>query len=213
MSWRHLLTLTGALQAATALAQGVALSGVMGTRALLVIDGQPQMVAVGQQTRGVKLIEIRGDEARIERHGASVILRVGAAPVSVGGGAARSGGGEIVMTAGPGGHFLSDGAINGRAVRFMVDTGASVVSMSLADADRLGVDWRRGQPGMASTANGNMPIYLVNLASVRVGEVEVYNVNAAVSQAPMPHVLLGNSFLGRFQMRRENDVMRLELRR
>jgi aspartyl protease family protein len=47
---------------------------------------------------------------------------------------------------------------------------------------------------------------------VRVGEVELAHVGAVVLPAAMPHVLLGNSFLARFQMRRENDVMRLELR-
>ena len=50
------------------------------------------------------------------------------------------------------------------------------------------------------------------LTSVRVGDVQVYNVEALVIPAPMPYVLLGNSFLTRFQMKRENDVMRLEKR-
>ena len=53
----------------------------------------------------------------------------------------------------------------------------------------------------------------VSLGSVRVGDVTVYNVDATVVPAPMEHVLLGNSFLGRFQMRRDNDVLRLERRR
>jgi aspartyl protease family protein len=48
---------------------------------------------------------------------------------------------------------------------------------------------------------------------VRVGEVEVSNVDAIVMPAQMPYVLLGNSFLSRFQMRRDNDVLRLERRR
>ena len=47
---------------------------------------------------------------------------------------------------------------------------------------------------------------------VRVGDVEVYDVDAAVLGASMPYVLLGNSFLTRFQMKRENDVLRLEKR-
>ena len=50
------------------------------------------------------------------------------------------------------------------------------------------------------------------LTSVRIGDVQVYNVDAVVSPAPMPYVLLGNSFLDRFQMQRENDVMTLDLR-
>ena len=57
-----------------------------------------------------------------------------------------------------------------------------------------------------------MPVYAAKLASVRIGDVQVYNVEPSVSPAPMPYILLGNSFLTRFQMKRENDVMTLDLR-
>ena len=116
------------------------------------------------------------------------------------------------MTAGPGGHFLVDGRINGGAVRFMVDTGATMIAMGQADATRLGIDWSRGERGLVGTANGTVVAYRVNLRSVRVGDVEVNNVDAVVSPSSMPFVLLGNSFLSRFSMRRDSDVMRLELR-
>ena len=66
---------------------------------------------------------------------------------------------------------------------------------------------------MTQTANGAVPVHRLNLNAVRVGEVEVANVDAVVIPAQMPYILLGNSFLGRFQMRRDNDVMRLERRR
>ena len=198
---------------AAALAQSVALSGTMGSKALLVIDGAPQMLAVGDTAKGVKLLELRGDEARIERGGKASSLRVGGAPVSMGAAARAAGGSEIVMTAGSGGHFITDGSINGRAVRFMVDTGATVIAMGQADAERLGINWRAGERGVATTANGSIPTWRVNLASVRVGDVEVNNVDASVSAASMPFMLLGNSFLARFSMRRDSDVMRLELRR
>ena len=59
-------------------------------------------------------------------------------------------------------------------------------------------------------ANGTAPAYKVSLSSVRIGDVQVYNVEAVVSPAPMPFMLLGNSFLDRFQMRRENDRLTLE---
>ena len=181
-------------------AQGVALSGTMGQRALLVIDGQPQVLAVGQSARGVKLLALNGDEARIERAGVAATLRVGAAPVSVGGRSSSSGGGsEVVMTAGPGGHFIASGAINGRAVRFMVDTGATSIAMSQAEAERIGLDWRKGERGLAQTANGTTVVYGVTLTSVRLGDVEVANVSAAVMPAQMPYILLGNSFSRAFR--------------
>lgn len=195
------------------LAQGVALAGLMGGKALLVIDGQTQMLAVGESARGVKLLQVGADDARVERNGSVSSLRVGGAPVTVGAGAKASSGGQIVLSAGPGGHFISAGSINGRSVNFMVDTGATLVAIGAADAQRLGIDLSNAKPAMMGTANGNIVAQLVTLTSVRLGEVEVFNVNAVVTPMAMPYVLLGNSFLTRFQMRRDNDVMRLEVRR
>jgi aspartyl protease family protein len=193
-------------------AQTVTLNGSMGERAaLLVIDGQLRTVPVGSTVQGVKLVSVAGHEAQVEYGGRRVALAVGT-PVSVGGAGAARGGSEIVLTAGPGGHFLAGGSINGKAVQFMVDTGATMVSMSQSDADRLGLDYRNGQRGVAGTANGQVVAYRIVLSSVRVGDVEVANVPAIVMPASMEYVLLGNSFLNRFSMRRDSDVMRLERR-
>jgi aspartyl protease family protein len=84
--------------------------------------------------------------------------------------------------------------------------------MGKDDADRLGVDLSNARRGSTQTANGPVPVWLVTLNTVRIGEVELSNVGAAVLPQPMPMVLLGNSFLSRMNMKRENDVMRLELR-
>lgn len=94
----------------------------------------------------------------------------------------------------------------------VVDTGATSVAMSVAEAQRLGVEYRSGQPIQMSTANGVIQGWIVSLSSVRVGDVVVHGVEAAVSAGAMPYVLLGNSFLTRFQMTRNNDQMVLERR-
>jgi aspartyl protease family protein len=195
-----------------ALAQSVALQGMMGNRALLIIDGNPPRgVAPGDAHMGVKVLTTTGDEAVVEIDGKRHTLRVGDAPASVGGSGPR-GGNRIVLTAGSGGHFFSQGSINGRAVQFMVDTGATAVSMGLPDAKRMGVPYEAGRKIQMGTANGVVPAWLVRLDSVRVGDVEVFGVDGIVSQQPMPYVLLGNSFLARFQMKRDNDQMVLERR-
>jgi aspartyl protease family protein len=199
--------------AGTALAQGVQFSGAMGMKALLVIDGQTKMLAPGESHAGVKLLALSDSEARIERGGQVSTLRLGAAPVALGGTARQDGGGrEIVLPVGPGGHFLAQGTVNGRAMQFMVDTGATSIALSQADAERIGIDWRNGRRGMSSTANGPVVVHQVTLGTVRIGEVTVSNVEAVVVPAAMPFALLGNSFLGRFQMRRDNDTMRLQLK-
>jgi aspartyl protease family protein len=193
-------------------AQGVSLAGQMGSKALLVIDGQPQTLEVGETARGVKLLQMSADTARVERGGAQSTLRLGAAPSRIGGQRAAASAREVVIPASLGGHFITSGAINGRPVQFMVDTGATLVALGQAEAERLGLDWRNGQRVLMQTANGAAPALLLTLSAVRVGEVELANVQAVVMPMAMPHVLLGNSFLSRLQMRRDNDVMRLELR-
>ena len=86
------------------------------------------------------------------------------------------------------------------------------VSVGKTDAERLGLDLSTARQGVTQTANGPVPVQIIVLPRLRVGNVEVSNVGAVVMPSSMPHVLLGNSFLSRFQMRRDNDVMRLELR-
>jgi len=212
MCWRLAAGLACALAGAGVGAQSVSLSGSLGNNALLVIDGKPRHVAVGSTVHGVRLISVKGNDAVVEVGGKRVPLQLGGAQVNLGGVQSEGGGQQIVITSGSGGHFVTSGAINGKTVRFMVDTGATAVVMSQDDADRIGLDYKNGQRGYSSTANGLVPVYRANLASVRIGDVLVYNVDAIVSPAPMPYVLLGNSYLGRFQMRRENDRMTLDKR-
>jgi aspartyl protease family protein len=193
----------------TAGAQSVTFNGRMGERALLVINGQPRMVAAGASVEGVRLVGFEGENVRVEVGGHTVSLRPGT-PVNLGGAASEGTGREIVLPAGPGGHFFGDGSINGRSAHFMVDTGATSVAMSTYDADRFGVDYKNAQRSLAGTANGTTVVYRVSLKSVRVGDVEVYNVEAVVIPTMMTQVLLGNSFLSRFKMTRSNELMRLE---
>jgi aspartyl protease family protein len=194
-------------------AQTVSLSGTLGaSKALLLIDGQPYTVAVGSTVKGVTLNRLADGEAEVETGGKRSLLRLGAAPARVGGGGGAAGGTEIVLPVGSGGHFMAQGSINGKPVKFLVDTGATVVAMSVNEANRIGLDWKSGEPGYSSTAGGTVPVYGLTLRSVRVGEVEVFNVEAVVLQANMPAILLGNSFLNRFTMRRDSDTLRLQRR-
>lgn len=193
-------------------ARRITFNGAMGDKALLVIDGQPRTLAPGASHQGVKLLGLPNGDAEVLVDGRRLLLRIGAEQVSLGDAQRAGGGSQIVLTADLGGHFMTHGSINGRAVRFMVDTGASLVSMSQADAERMGIDVRKGRRGMVQTANGAVPATQVSLAHVRIGEVDVYNVDALVLPSAMPHVLLGNSYLTRFQMRRENDRLTLDKR-
>lgn len=207
-------TALGSALGGAAAAQSVALAGSLGdSKALLVIDGQAHTLAVGQSVGGLTLLRLRDGQAEVSVGGRRSVLVIGAAPARLNGTAAAAPAArEIVLSAGLGGHFVSTGFINGRAVQFMVDTGATLVALSRVDAERLGLDLRNAERALTQTANGPVTVRRVTLSTLRVGDVEINNVAAVVVPAPMPYVLLGNSFLSRFQMRRDNDLMRLELR-
>lgn len=201
--------------ACAAWGQSVALQGMLGGKALLIVDGAPpKTVAAGDSHKGVKVLSTSGDEAVVEAGGKRFTLRVGQAPASVGASQAAdaANGQRIVLPAGSGGHFHADGTVNGRSTVFMVDTGATSVAMGASEAERLGLDYKSGQPVRLSTANGVALGWRVNLASVRIGDVQVRDVDAVVGPQSMPYILLGNSFLNRFRMRRDNDQMVLERR-
>ncbi|MGM9480511.1 retropepsin-like aspartic protease family protein [Roseateles sp. NT4] len=190
----------------------VHLNGMLGTRAaLLVIDGEARTMQVGTTALGVKLIALEDGRATVEYGGKRQTLAMGAAPgrLEANPGAQR----QIVLPVGPGGHFTATGTINGHTTTFLVDTGATSVAIGQIEADKLGLRYLNGRRLITQTANGIAPAYQLSLSSVRIGGVEIRDVEAIVIPGLTSHVLLGNSFLNRFQMRRENDVMTLDLRR
>ncbi len=211
--WAALLCVALPWFGAQAWAQSVAMTGSMGSKALLVVNGgAPKALASGEVHQGVKVLSVMADQATVEVGGKRQTVTLGGAPVSVGGGGGGGQGSQIVLTASSGGHFLALGSINGRSTQFMVDTGATSVAMGADDARRMGIDFEKAPRMAGSTANGTVWMYRVKLSSVRIQDVEVHDVDAAVLPQAMPHVLLGNSFLTRFQMKRDNDVLTLTRR-
>lgn len=204
-----LCALFGSLCVLSSRASDVALVGVFPGKALLTVNGSaPRTVAVGSKTAdGVKVLAAGGDTATIEVDGKKRVLRIGQ-NVTV---RASSGGwATAVLTADGRGHFLTAGAINGTSVRFLVDTGASMIAMGAGDARRVGVDPSKGEKGFAQTANGVAEISRVRLNSVRVGDIVLNDVEATVHQHDMPVVLLGMSFLNRMEMQRNGSTMTLK---
>ncbi|MBV9190681.1 MAG: retroviral-like aspartic protease family protein, partial [Betaproteobacteria bacterium] len=107
------------------------------------------------------------------------------------------------------GQFVATAVINGVAFPAIIDTGASLVSINAAHAQRMGLDYRRGEPGVSHTANGPVPVYRVILASVQVGDVVLTNVAANVHEGALPIALIGMSFLRQVEMRRSGDALSL----
>ena len=194
-------------------ATDVSVIGLFPGKAVVVIDGgAPRVLSAGQQAvGGVTLVSTDRETATLLIDGQKKTLKIGqhqGGPAS-----SASSAQSATLTADAQGHFVVEGQINGGTVRFLVDTGATSVSLSSADANRLGIDYRKGQPGLMGTANGAAMAYKVRLDSVRVGDIVVANVEAAVLEGnQMPFALLGMSFLNRMDMRRVGQTMVLTKR-
>ncbi len=196
------------LWAARAAAADVSLIGTFESKAaILSIDaGAPKTVRVGQVFGGVTLVSVEKDRAVIEIDGKRRTLARGQTYSSS---AAGSGPQSVTLSAGAGGHFTAAGQINGGAIQFIVDTGATAISIPASEAIRLRIDYRKGRRGTTQTAGGPTEAYVVTLDSVRVGDIELHNVEAIVIERGLTVSLLGNTFLNRMEMRREGQTMTL----
>lgn len=193
----------------------IGLGGILGNKALLVINGAtPRSLSAGESWQGVRVLSVGRDHAVVEVEGHRNTLRIGEAPLGQLSATSTesSAGQRIVLQAGTGGHYYGSGQINGRYVEFMVDSGATTVSMGAAQATALGIKYQSGQRARAHTANGIVSVYLVNLETVRIGPVTLRNVEGSVAEAPMTKILLGNSFLSRFDIQQNGGQMVLEKR-
>ena len=126
--------------------------------------------------------------------------------------AAAPSGGTVVLHADGQGHFVTRGTINGAGISFLVDTGATAIALSAADAKRMGINYYNAPRGYVGTANGTATAYQVKFDTVRIGDVTLTNVDGVVLESTMPYALLGMSFLNRMEMNREGTTMTLRRR-
>lgn len=191
----------------------IGVSGLFPGKAIVQVDGgRPRTVAVGETTpEGVKLISATSASAVVEYEGRRETLAPGEGTrMRTGSGAA--GAATATLTADSAGHFITTGMINGVSGRLMVDTGASVVVLSVTDARRLGVKYLAGERATLQTANGVVRAYRVKLDTVAIGPITAHNVDAVITESEQPVMLLGMSFLNRTEMKRDGDVMTLTRR-
>lgn len=193
-----------------AIATDVGVVGLFPGKAVLIINGgAPKTYSVGSKIPGdIKLVAVSQSAATVDINGKRQTIAIGE-HVSR---SASSGPASVTLKPDSRGHFMVQGQINGGTVRMLLDTGATMIALSAADATRLGINYRQGQPGMVNTANGTAPVYKVRLNTVKVGDIELNQVDALVQEAGLPFALLGMSFLNRTEMRREGDHMTLTKR-
>jgi aspartyl protease family protein len=190
----------------------VTVIGLFPGKAVVVVNGSaPRTLSVGQRTaEGVMLVSADSKSATLEIDGKREVLELGRHVES----AAQTGERQsVTLPADANGHFVAEGQVNGGRMRFLVDTGATLVTLPAAEAQRLGIDYLRGEKAVSQTANGRVMVYRVKLDAVSVGTMTLTSVDAIVHDSPGLEVaLLGMSFLNRTEMRREGGSLTLTKR-
>jgi len=185
--------------------------GLFPGKVVVVINrGSPRTLGVGDKTaEGVRVISVDSRGAVLEVDGKRQALEMGQHFESAVETGSRQ---SVTMSRDERGHFMTDARVNGAHVRFLVDTGATLVAIPVGEARRLGVDYTKGTPGYAVLADGRrVASWRVVLQSVSVGDITIYNVEGAVTEgAGTP--LLGMSFLNRTEMRNEGQSLTLTKR-
>lgn len=205
------LLILGPVGGDAAAVREVVVLGLFRDRAVVELDGQQRLLSVGKPSpEGVKLISSNSREAVLEIDGKQATYVLGTrintqfqAPPP---------GTTVTVAPDTSGMYRVGGSINGFQVDFIIDTGATVVSLNRNEARRMGIDYRmQGRKALSDTAAGPDQVYLVNLSRVRVGDIELADVQGAVHDGDHPTtILLGNSFLGRVDLQRQGGLLQLK---
>ena len=222
MNPRHRIAsiVIGLLVSTGATALDVNVVGLFPNKAVVQIEGGVlQTLSVGQKTRdGIILLSVDRDGATFDIQGRRVALAIGPArrqtsPAAAAQTSPTAAANYAVVPTNDRGDLVADGEVNGMAVRFAVDTGATFITLPAREASRLGLDYRNGQKVVMETANGTVFAYRLKLDTVRVGGVAVHNVDAVITEGNgLPIALLGMSFLNRTDMKREGTTLTLTQR-
>lgn len=184
--------------------------GLFKDKALVSIDGKNKLLRKGQPYQNFVLESANSKGAVISYQGASKKYQLGNNASGMQFKKARSS--AFRITADPNGMYLTQGSINGKPMSFVVDTGATYVSMNQAHAKQLGIDAKRdGIPVKVMTASATVKAYNVKLKNVKIGEIQQSNVVATVMTGSHPEIiLLGMSFLKHLKISHSGSVMTLE---
>lgn len=189
----------------------IVVNGLFKDKAIVTIDGKQRILKKGKKSpEGALLVESNSKQAIIEVNGQQQTYTLGS---HIGNSfKASTEAKKLILAPDSAGMYNVSGSINGSHVSFVVDTGATLVSMNSNIAKKLGIDYRlTGKEGLSYTASGKSKIYIVNLKKVKVGDIELHNIKGAVHEGNFPVItLLGMSFLGKLDMKREGRVMELQ---
>lgn len=178
-------------------------------KAIFYVDGIKHVLNVGESTpQGIRLIESSATFAVLDVQGNKQRFELGrdqASPIKV----------PVTMQhtvwPNPDGMYITEGQLNGRTMKLMVDTGATYVALNEKQAQQLGIPYLQGQPIPIATASKRETGYLIKLSQLKLGGIRLYDVDAVILPGNFPNVaLLGMSFLKSLHITRHGEALVLE---
>jgi len=181
---------------------------LFGSQAVLTINGTQRLLKRGQRSpEGLTLVSANLDRVVVRYRDTQRTLRLSE---RVAGTYKRVESNGISVAADRLGQYRVQVTIGGQPVDCLIDTGASLIAMSSAQADQLGIDYLAGKRGEVVTANGRATSYFIVLPEITLGGITKRNVRAGVVRGLYPEeVLLGMSFLSGLKLEEHNGVMSL----
>jgi len=189
-------------------AENIVLNGLFKNKAVLSINGNTRILSIGTKSPdGVTLVSIHNDTATLTINGRTKSIKLGDTD-GISTQFAEVVNKEVIISANNNGQFLTVGAINKHPVTLLIDTGATSVALNSEQAAGLGIDYKKGNPTMVSTASGMSAAYRISIDSISIGEITFHNIEAVVIEGSFPlYILLGMSFLGNVETNRQGNTM------
>lgn len=208
---QHFAFATSLVLSAAACATDITVSGLFPNKAVVQIDGGAlQTISIGQKIgEGIELVAVEDDAAVFDLQGRRVKIGMGRGRTTTNAASTAL----AQLTADAQGHLFTNGHVNGVPIRFMVDTGATLIVLPSKDAQRIAPEYRKGQKATMNTANGKIIVYRIKLDTVTVGALTLNDIEAAVTEGDgLAYPLLGMSFLSRTDIKRDGETMTLTKR-
>ncbi len=115
---------------------------------------------------------------------------------------------QVVLKRNRAGHYVAPGAINGHKVKFLLDTGATSVSIPEQIAQQIGLN--PGPRYQVTTASGRVDVYSTTLDQIQLGSIVLQDIRAHINpHMPGDTVLLGMSFMQHLELIQKGDTLTL----
>jgi len=178
-------------------------------QAMLMINGKNIIMKKGDVVQGVTLVSASGREAIVRFENG--IERTLGLNQGIQQAYKKPQNNKLTVYSNKNGMFMMPGKINGRNTHFLLDTGATFIALSSAEADKLKLSYKSGKKGIVQTASEVVPVWHIKLNKVKVGNISVPNVDAVVLKGNSPQLtLLGMSFLKHIKLQRNGAAMIIE---